>query len=160
MKLHHLTVEQALAGLHTRPEVPSGAGRASSDPTVSEKRVGEPPRRVYAAVNRHADGRRLPVPRSHEPPPFARKSPQDRMPLGGPAAEPSPIPAIVYTPLGNLLFGAAPLPPAVWALATVFAVAMFLLEEARKRLLGRRTYRPLNHRQQARPTSAGEGVEK
>jgi calcium-translocating P-type ATPase len=43
--------------------------------------------------------------------------------------------AIVYTPLGNLIFGTAPIPAWVWLAAVAGAAAMFLLEEARKALL-------------------------
>jgi calcium-translocating P-type ATPase len=51
--------------------------------------------------------------------------------------------AIVYTPLGNWLFGTAPLDGQVWWLAALFALAMWALEEARKLGLRRRAARSL-----------------
>lgn len=49
--------------------------------------------------------------------------------------------AIVYTPLGNRLFGTAPLAPEAWLFMLPFAAAMLLLEEARKAWLRRRLTR-------------------
>jgi sodium/potassium-transporting ATPase subunit alpha len=40
--------------------------------------------------------------------------------------------AVVYTPFGNLLFGTAPLPLAVWLLMLPMAMLMVLFEEGRK----------------------------
>ena len=40
--------------------------------------------------------------------------------------------AIIYTPLGNQVFGTAPLDAAVWLLLLPFALALLALEEARK----------------------------
>ena len=48
------------------------------------------------------------------------------------------IMGIVYTPLGNWLFGAAPLGLEVWLYALPFALLMLAAEEARKALLRRR----------------------
>jgi sodium/potassium-transporting ATPase subunit alpha len=39
---------------------------------------------------------------------------------------------IVYTEPGNALFGTAPLPVEAWLLVVPFALAMLVLEEARK----------------------------
>jgi len=50
----------------------------------------------------------------------------------GLAMEAALILAIVYTPAGNRLFGAAPLGPEVWLFAAGFALAMLALEEGRK----------------------------
>ncbi|NWG87501.1 MAG: HAD-IC family P-type ATPase, partial [Hydrogenophilaceae bacterium] len=55
----------------------------------------------------------------------------------GLAAELGLILAIAYTPLGNRIFGAAPLDLAVWLYLLPFALAMLILEEARKALLRR-----------------------
>lgn len=85
------------------------------------------------------------------PVPHIQEKPlQNRLLLWGIAVELSMIPAIVYTPLGNLLFGAAPLPPAVWALAACFAVTMFVMEEMRKRFVRKRASRAV-------PAGADEG---
>ena len=53
------------------------------------------------------------------------------------AAELGLILGIVYTPAGNWLFGTAPLGAEVWLLAALFAVFMWILEEARKLWLRR-----------------------
>lgn len=45
--------------------------------------------------------------------------------------------AIVYTPLGNVLFGTAPIAMNVWLFVLPFAMGMLLLEEARKAWLRR-----------------------
>ncbi len=50
--------------------------------------------------------------------------------------------AIVYTPLGQRLFGTAPLPAEVWFRAALFAAAMVVLEELRKRIVRRRLPAP------------------
>jgi calcium-translocating P-type ATPase len=52
--------------------------------------------------------------------------------LLGLAAELGGIMAIIYTPLGNWLFGTAPIGGQVWLLALAAAALMWLLEEARK----------------------------
>ncbi|MBK8338489.1 MAG: cation-transporting P-type ATPase [Sterolibacteriaceae bacterium] len=53
------------------------------------------------------------------------------------AAELGLLLAIAYTPLGNRLFGTAPLPLAVWLYAAPYAVLLLLAEEARKWLCRR-----------------------
>jgi len=58
--------------------------------------------------------------------------------LLGIAAELGLILLIVYTRAGNWLFGTAPVGASVWLLAAAFAVAMWVLEEARKAWLRRR----------------------
>jgi len=58
----------------------------------------------------------------------------------GIAAELAAILMIVYTPAGNWLFGAAPLPAHVWLWALPFPFAMLAAEEARKAWVRRRTY--------------------
>jgi hypothetical protein len=50
----------------------------------------------------------------------------------GLAVEAALILGIVYTPLGNRLFGAAPLDAAVWLYLITFVPGMLLLEELRK----------------------------
>ena len=45
--------------------------------------------------------------------------------------------AIDYTPLGNLIFGTAPLQAKVWLFVIPFALGMLLLEELRKSLVRR-----------------------
>jgi calcium-translocating P-type ATPase len=52
--------------------------------------------------------------------------------LAGIAAEIAIILLIVYTPIGNAIFGTAPLEPAVWLFILPFAMAMISLEELRK----------------------------
>ncbi|WP_207922979.1 cation-translocating P-type ATPase [Plasticicumulans lactativorans] len=59
------------------------------------------------------------------------------LPLGL-ATELLAILAIVYTDLGNRLFGTAPLPAAVWGHAALGALAMYALEEGRKAWVRRR----------------------
>ena len=57
--------------------------------------------------------------------------------LLGVAAELGIIALIVYTPLGNSLFGTAALGGEIWLFALVLAAAMGVLEEARKLLVRR-----------------------
>jgi calcium-translocating P-type ATPase len=57
--------------------------------------------------------------------------------LLGIAAELGMILFIVYTPAGNWLFGTAPIGPEAWLIALPFALAMWVLEEARKAWLRR-----------------------
>ena len=57
--------------------------------------------------------------------------------LAAVAAEVGLLLAIAYTPLGNRLFGTAPLPLAVWLYAAPYAVLLLLAEEARKSLCRR-----------------------
>ena len=57
--------------------------------------------------------------------------------LWGIAAEIALILAIVYTPLGNTLFGTAPIALEVWIATLPFALAMLLAEELRKFLVRR-----------------------
>jgi sodium/potassium-transporting ATPase subunit alpha len=52
--------------------------------------------------------------------------------LLGIAAEIAIIVTIVYTPLGNLVFGTAPIASVVWLFMLPFAVAMLVAEELRK----------------------------
>jgi sodium/potassium-transporting ATPase subunit alpha len=52
--------------------------------------------------------------------------------LWGVAAEVALLLAIVYTPLGQALFGTAPLSAATWLFMLPFAAALIALEEARK----------------------------
>lgn len=61
----------------------------------------------------------------------------NRLLILGIAAELAIIALIVYTPLGNRLFGTAPLAGEVWLFALALAAAMGLLEEARKMLVRR-----------------------
>jgi sodium/potassium-transporting ATPase subunit alpha len=62
----------------------------------------------------------------------------NRLILGGILAEVGIILLIVYTPLGNALFGTAPLPAELWLLPVPFAFAVLALEEARKLIVRRR----------------------
>jgi calcium-translocating P-type ATPase len=55
--------------------------------------------------------------------------------VAGIAAEITLIALIDYTPLGNVLFGTAPIPAAVWLFIIPFAVGMLALEELRKWLV-------------------------
>ncbi|HEU0201855.1 MAG TPA: cation transporting ATPase C-terminal domain-containing protein [Burkholderiaceae bacterium] len=57
--------------------------------------------------------------------------------LWGIAVEIVLILAIVYTPIGQTLFGTAPLPAAAWLFVLPFAVAMAALEEGRKAIARR-----------------------
>ena len=52
--------------------------------------------------------------------------------LLGIAAEIGLLLFIVYTPIGNWLFGTAPIGPQVWLYAVGFALLMWVLEEVRK----------------------------
>ncbi|MEW5756278.1 MAG: cation-transporting P-type ATPase [Pseudomonadota bacterium] len=68
---------------------------------------------------------------------FARWPLGNRLILAGIAAEVILILLIGYTPLGNLIFGTAPLDAAVWLFIIPFALVLLILEELRKRLLPR-----------------------
>jgi magnesium-transporting ATPase (P-type) len=57
--------------------------------------------------------------------------------LWGIVAEVTLILLIDYTPWGNLIFGTAPLAPAVWVFLIPFALALFALEEVRKWMVRR-----------------------
>jgi len=59
---------------------------------------------------------------------------ENRLLLAGLAAELLLLLAIVYTPLGNRLFGTAPLSADVWLFALPFALLLGVAEEARKGL--------------------------
>ncbi|HEY3326991.1 MAG TPA: cation-transporting P-type ATPase [Novimethylophilus sp.] len=61
----------------------------------------------------------------------------NRLILAGIALEIVLIALIDYTPLGNRLFGTAPLPAAAWLTMVPFAALMLLAEEARKHYLAR-----------------------
>jgi sodium/potassium-transporting ATPase subunit alpha len=61
----------------------------------------------------------------------------NRLILVGILAEVAIILLIVYTPLGNALFGTAPLPAELWLLPVPFALGMLALEEGRKWLVRR-----------------------
>jgi magnesium-transporting ATPase (P-type) len=65
-------------------------------------------------------------------PAFASGFASNPLILWGIAAEFALLAAIVYTPLGQSLFGTAALPLDVWLYILPFAAAMFGLEEARK----------------------------
>lgn len=56
----------------------------------------------------------------------------NRLIIVGILAEVAIILLIVHTPLGNALFGTAPLPAELWLLPVPFAFGMLALEEARK----------------------------
>lgn len=62
----------------------------------------------------------------------------NRLIIVGILAEVAIILLIVYTPLGNALFGTAPLPAELWLLPVPFAFGMLALEEARKLIVRRR----------------------
>jgi magnesium-transporting ATPase (P-type) len=61
----------------------------------------------------------------------------NRLILGGILVEIAIILLIVYTDLGNSLFGTAPVTSEVWLSAIPFALAMLAMEEARKWLVRR-----------------------
>jgi len=63
---------------------------------------------------------------------FARGLAANPLLVWGVAVEAALILAIVYTPLGQTLFGTAPLPAAAWVFIAPLAVAMVVLEEGRK----------------------------
>jgi calcium-translocating P-type ATPase len=56
----------------------------------------------------------------------------------GVAAELAAVALMVYTPVGNRLFGTAPLGPEVWLYTLPFALGMLALEEGRKWVVRRR----------------------
>jgi hypothetical protein len=66
---------------------------------------------------------------------FAGGSAVNPMILLGVAVEFGLIAFIAYTPWGNRLFGSAPLDWRSWLFLVPFAIAMLVLEEARKALL-------------------------
>ena len=59
--------------------------------------------------------------------------------VAGIIAELALILLVNYTPLGNRLFGTAPIAWSVWLFAIPFALGMFILEESRKRLAQRKS---------------------
>ncbi|MNR21017.1 hypothetical protein D3C85_1378920 [compost metagenome] len=61
--------------------------------------------------------------------------------LWGIACELLLIAAIIYTPLGQTLFGTAALPAEAWLAMLPFALGLLLLEEARKGWMRRRRRR-------------------
>jgi magnesium-transporting ATPase (P-type) len=69
---------------------------------------------------------------------FARGIPGNRLIYIGIALEFALLMGIVYTPLGNRLFGCAPIGWDVWLFVLPFALAMLLLDEARKAYLRHR----------------------
>ena len=66
----------------------------------------------------------------------------NRLILGGILVEIAIVLLIVYTDLGNSLFGTAPLPSKVWLFAIPFAAAMLVLEEGRKWLMRAHSSQP------------------
>ncbi|MEK7207664.1 MAG: HAD-IC family P-type ATPase, partial [Pseudomonadota bacterium] len=82
---------------------------------------------------------------------FARGTFSNRLILLGLAAEIGLILFIDYTPWGNRIFGTAPIPWNVWLYVTPFALAMLLLEELRKTLVGTRYGKPENSGAPPRP---------
>jgi magnesium-transporting ATPase (P-type) len=61
--------------------------------------------------------------------------------LAGAGVEIAALALIAYTPLGNAIFGTAPIALAHWAAIVPFAVALLVLEEGRKwwvRRIGRK----------------------
>ena len=63
---------------------------------------------------------------------FAQGFFSNRLILAGVAAEVALILLIVYTPMGNTIFGTAPIPLSTWLFILPFAVVMLVLEELRK----------------------------
>jgi calcium-translocating P-type ATPase len=63
----------------------------------------------------------------------------NRIILAGVTLEIAAILAIDYTPIGNALFGTAPMSPSVWGFALLFAIVMGMLEEGRKALVRARS---------------------
>jgi magnesium-transporting ATPase (P-type) len=79
--------------------------------------------------------------RSERQPAFASGFLGNRLIFAGVAAELVLVLAIVYTPVGNALFGTHPLPFLVWLFVLPFALAMAAIEEIRKGI-ARRSPRP------------------
>jgi calcium-translocating P-type ATPase len=69
---------------------------------------------------------------------FDRGALANRVLWGALAFECALIAAIVYAPLGNRMFGTAPLPATAWLAAVPWAIGMGLLEEMRKWIVRRR----------------------
>ena len=67
---------------------------------------------------------------------------ENRLITFGIVAELALILFIDYTPVGNALFGTAPLDPSVWLFSLPFIAVMFVLEEGRKAIVRRRAWRP------------------
>jgi magnesium-transporting ATPase (P-type) len=72
---------------------------------------------------------------------FALGAFSNRLVLAGILAELAITLLIVYTDLGNALFGTAPLAGELWLLPVPFAFGMLILEEGRKWLVRRRKQR-------------------
>jgi sodium/potassium-transporting ATPase subunit alpha len=90
---------------------------------------------------------------------FSKAPGTNRLIFVGIATELALLALIVYTPVGNLLFGTAPIGLAVWLFTLPFALGMLLLEEFRKWFVRRRTARrnPLEpSRSLEAPESRGE----
>ncbi len=77
----------------------------------------------------------------------------NRVILAGIAVEMALIILIVYTPLGNALFGTIPIPAGVWLFVVPFACVMLLLDELRKKI-------SIHHRPPENPTLQGARNEK
>jgi calcium-translocating P-type ATPase len=73
--------------------------------------------------------------RDHRRSAFAFGLASNRLLLWGIAVEIALLLAIVYTPLGETLFGTGPLPAAAWLFMVPFAAAMVALEEGRKAIV-------------------------
>ncbi|RPI41297.1 MAG: cation-transporting P-type ATPase, partial [Betaproteobacteria bacterium] len=70
---------------------------------------------------------------------FTRRIAGNRLILAGIALELALLGAIVYTPVGQALFGTAPLGGDTWIMLLPLAAAMFVLEELRKLIVRRAT---------------------
>lgn len=66
--------------------------------------------------------------------PFARELPRNPLILPALASEALLLFAILYTPLGQLLFGTSPPPGLAWIVAGIGALLLFIAEEGRKAL--------------------------
>jgi len=113
MKIHQLTVEEALASLHTQA--------SGLDSTEAERRLLE------YGPNRIREERRRPLLLD--------------LLLAGVAVAIGALLLIAYTPLGNGFFGTAPVAWTDWLWVLPFAMALIALEEARKWRLRRATSR-------------------
>jgi magnesium-transporting ATPase (P-type) len=80
----------------------------------------------------------------------------NRLILSGLVVEITMILFICYTPLGNLVFGTAPIPLAVWLFIIPFAVVALALEELRKAIV--RRLKPRQSRTGCEPGRGTHGV--
>ena len=142
MKIHHFTVEEALASLESRPQGLTTAEAARRllefGPNRVEEVRGQPMVRRFLKGFTHffaiivMQVANVFLCRSRRDSAFRFGLFRNPLLLLGIVVELTLILLIDYTPWGNTVFRTAPIPLAVWLFVVPFALGMLLLEEARK----------------------------